>query len=89
MLRRIYSLFLLLATPLIPLRLLLRGFRQRGYWQNVGVRWGRYAQGRLGDVQALCGAGEAAPVDDLHEVLELADFHRSAARGSERVRERP
>lgn len=44
MLRIIYSLILVLATPLIFLRLLVRGFRQRGYWQNMGERWGRFAQ---------------------------------------------
>ena len=47
MLRLTYSLLLLLATPLILLRLLARGLRQRGYWQNVGERWGRYSQGAL------------------------------------------
>jgi len=47
MLRLFYSLLLLLATPLILLRLLVRGLRQRGYWQNVGERWGRYAPDRL------------------------------------------
>jgi len=47
MLRRIYSLLLFMATPLILLRLLGRGLRQRGYWQHVGERWGRYPQDPL------------------------------------------
>ena len=47
MLRLIYSLLLFLASPLILLRLLVRGLRQRGYWQNVGERWGRYSHGPL------------------------------------------
>jgi len=49
MLRFAYSLLLLLATPLILLRLFGRGFRQRGYWQFVGERWGSYSQGPLRD----------------------------------------
>lgn len=44
MLRLAYSLLLLLLIPLILLRLLVRGFRQRGYWENIGERWGRYSQ---------------------------------------------
>lgn len=39
-----YSLLLLLATPLILVRLLARGFRQRGYWHHIGERWGVYDQ---------------------------------------------
>ncbi|MEO8101056.1 MAG: 3-deoxy-D-manno-octulosonic acid transferase [Betaproteobacteria bacterium] len=42
MLRLAYSLLLFLSVPLIMLRLLARGFRQRGYWQNVGERFGSY-----------------------------------------------
>lgn len=38
--RLAYSLTLLLASPLILLRLLWRGFLQRGYWKNIGERWG-------------------------------------------------
>ncbi len=43
MLRTLYSLLLFLAIPLILVRLLWRGFRQRGYWQNVGERWGNFS----------------------------------------------
>ena len=42
--RRLYSLLLLLAMPLILLRLVWRGFRQREYWQQWGERFARYAQ---------------------------------------------
>lgn len=49
MLRRFYSLMLFLAIPLILLRLLGRGLRQRGYWQHVGERWGRYSRRPLHD----------------------------------------
>ena len=34
----LYRLVLLLAAPLIPLRLLWRGWRERGYWQHWGER---------------------------------------------------
>ena len=47
LLRLIYSLLLLLLTPPIFLRLLVRGLRQRGYWQNVGERCGQYPQDPL------------------------------------------
>ena len=36
----LYRLALLLAAPLIPLRLLWRGRRERGYWQHWGERLG-------------------------------------------------
>ena len=42
--RRVYSLLLLLAMPLILLRLLWRGFRQREYWRNWDERFAKYAQ---------------------------------------------
>lgn len=38
--RLFYQLILLLALPLIPLRLLWRGMKQPGYLQNVGERFG-------------------------------------------------
>jgi 3-deoxy-D-manno-octulosonic-acid transferase len=37
----LYRLALLLAAPLIPLRLLWRGRRERGYWQHWGERLAR------------------------------------------------
>jgi len=40
--RLFYQLLLLLALPLIPLRLLWRGIKQPGYLQNVGERFGWY-----------------------------------------------
>ena len=43
MLRLAYSLVFLLATPLIVLRLLWRGIRQRGYWHHWGERWAVYS----------------------------------------------
>lgn len=38
--RLFYSLLLWLALPFIPLRLFVRGFRERGYWRNVDERFG-------------------------------------------------
>lgn len=38
----LYQLLLLLVLPFIPLRLLLRGMKERGYWQHVGERFGFY-----------------------------------------------
>ncbi len=40
--RLVYQLLLLLALPLIPLRLLWRGMKQPGYLQHVGERFGWY-----------------------------------------------
>ena len=42
MLRAIYSVLLLLATPLVLLRLIWRGRRQRGYWQHWAERFGHH-----------------------------------------------
>jgi 3-deoxy-D-manno-octulosonic-acid transferase len=42
MLRAIYSALLLLATPVILLRLIWRGGRQRGYWQHWAERFGHH-----------------------------------------------
>lgn len=41
-LRAIYSALLLLATPVMLLRLVWRGWRQRGYWQHWGERFGHH-----------------------------------------------
>ncbi|MFO7542187.1 MAG: lipid IV(A) 3-deoxy-D-manno-octulosonic acid transferase [Thiobacillus sp.] len=38
--RALYQLLLWLALPVIPLRLLLRGFKERGYWRHVPERFG-------------------------------------------------
>lgn len=38
--RALYQLLLWLALPLIPLRLLLRGFKERGYWHHIPERFG-------------------------------------------------
>ena len=38
--RALYQLLLWLTLPLIPLRLLLRGFRERGYWRHIPERFG-------------------------------------------------
>lgn len=38
--RLFYQLLLWLALPFIPLRLLLRGFKEHGYWRHVGERFG-------------------------------------------------
>jgi 3-deoxy-D-manno-octulosonic-acid transferase len=42
MFRFLYSFLLMAVTPLILLRLLWRGFRQLGYWQHLGERFGHY-----------------------------------------------
>lgn len=39
-----YALALLLAFPYLLMHLLVRGWRQRGYWQNIGERFGYYRQ---------------------------------------------
>jgi 3-deoxy-D-manno-octulosonic-acid transferase len=38
--RLLYAVLLWLALPFIPLRLFLRGLKERGYWRNVGERFG-------------------------------------------------
>jgi 3-deoxy-D-manno-octulosonic-acid transferase len=38
--RLLYQILLWLALPFIPLRLLFRGLKERGYWQHVGERFG-------------------------------------------------
>jgi len=38
--RALYQLLLWLALPLIPLRLLLRGLKERGYWHHIPERFG-------------------------------------------------
>ncbi len=45
--RTLYSLLLLLAMPLVFVRLFVRGFRQPGYWRNIGERLGVYPQQAL------------------------------------------
>lgn len=47
MLRFFYTLLLLAATPLILLRLWLRGRREPGYRQHIGERFGDFAQEKL------------------------------------------
>src|SRR5574340_1141966 len=38
--RALYQLLLWLALPWIPLRLLVRGFKERGYWRHIPERFG-------------------------------------------------
>ncbi|MBT9566975.1 MAG: lipid IV(A) 3-deoxy-D-manno-octulosonic acid transferase [Thiobacillus sp.] len=38
--RALYQFLIALALPVIPLRLLMRGFKERGYWQHVPERFG-------------------------------------------------
>ncbi len=38
--RLLYALLLWLALPFIPLRLLVRGLKERGYWRNAAERFG-------------------------------------------------
>jgi 3-deoxy-D-manno-octulosonic-acid transferase len=49
MLRFFYTLLLLAATPLILLRLWLRGRHEPGYRQNIGERFGDFTQTKLRD----------------------------------------
>jgi 3-deoxy-D-manno-octulosonic-acid transferase len=49
MLRFIYTLLLLVASPLILLRLWLRGRREPGYRQHIGERFGEFTQAKLRD----------------------------------------
>ena len=36
----VYFLLLWLVLPLIPLRLFVRGLKERGYWRNLPERFG-------------------------------------------------
>lgn len=47
MLRFLYTILLLAATPLILLRLWLRGRREPGYQQHIGERFGEFPQEKL------------------------------------------
>jgi 3-deoxy-D-manno-octulosonic-acid transferase len=38
--RSLYQMLLWFALPFIPLRLLVRGFKEQGYWRHVGERFG-------------------------------------------------
>lgn len=38
--RLLYALLLWLALPVIPLRLFVRGLKERGYWRDIGERFG-------------------------------------------------
>lgn len=49
MLRFFYTFLLLAATPLILLRLWLRGRREPGYRQHIGERFGDFTQAKLHD----------------------------------------
>lgn len=49
MLRFFYTLLLILATPLILLRVWLRGRREPGYRQHIGERFGDFTQATLRD----------------------------------------
>ena len=73
MLRLAYSLLLLLAVPLILLRLMARGLRQRGYWQNSGERFGRYSQAPLHDSLWI----HAVSVGEMRATQPLIDRLRS------------
>ncbi len=73
MLRFTYSLLLFLAIPPILLRLLIRGLRQHGYWQNIGERWGRYGQATLRDSLWI----HAVSVGEMRAAQPLIDRLRS------------
>lgn len=67
MLRALYSLLLFLAVPLILVRLLWRGIRQRGYWQNIAERWGRFS----GDGHSGCIWVHAVSVGEMRAAQPL------------------
>lgn len=72
----LYQLLLLLALPLIPLRLLWRGMKQPGYLQHVGERFGWYdpvlARGRpLVWVHAV-SVGEVRGAQPLIEAVKAS-----------------
>ncbi len=72
MLRRLYSLFLYLITPLIWLRLLWRARKQPDYLRNLGERYGFYDQvvsGPLIWVHAV-SVGETRAAQPLIEALQ-------------------
>jgi 3-deoxy-D-manno-octulosonic-acid transferase len=72
--RYIYTGLFYLALPLILARLLLRGFRDRGYWSRWGERFGRVEAGpdvvwfhavSVGEVQAAAPLVEALMPDNV------------------------
>ncbi|HEX4332891.1 MAG TPA: lipid IV(A) 3-deoxy-D-manno-octulosonic acid transferase [Usitatibacter sp.] len=71
MIRALYALAWLIATPLVLLRLAWRGRRQRGYLENVGERFGLYRGGARGPyvwVHAV-SVGETRAAAPLVEAL--------------------
>lgn len=66
--RLVYRALLWLALPFIPLRLLLRGFKERGYWRHVPERFGycRPMSGRPVWIHAV-SVGEARAAAPLVE----------------------
>ncbi len=68
----LYRLALLLAAPLIPLRLLWRGQRERGYWQHWGERLG------LGAAPAGALWIHAVSVGEMRAAQPLIDALRDA-----------
>ena len=71
MIRALYALAWIVATPLVVLRLAWRGRRQRGYLENVGQRFGSYREPARGPyvwVHAV-SVGETRAAAPLVEAL--------------------
>lgn len=79
MLRFIYTLLLLAATPLILLRLWRRGRHEPGYRQHIGERFGDFAQEKLRDsiwIHAV-SVGETRAAASLVAALRIRFPQRS------------
>jgi 3-deoxy-D-manno-octulosonic-acid transferase len=66
--RRLYTLGLWLAAPLVLLRLALRSRRQPGYLDHLGERFGRYPAPDAGSLPAVAGSEGRPPLYWLHAV---------------------
>lgn len=64
--RALYQILLWLALPFIPLRLLVRGLKESGYWQHVAERFGGGEFSRQGAVWIhAVSVGEARAAEPL------------------------
>ena len=91
--RLIYSLLLYLLTPVVLLRLLWRGFAQRGYWQRLGERFGFVADQPAGVAVWVHAVSVGESLAAMPLVRRLLDEHpgkvlvtTTTPTGSERVR---
>lgn len=70
MLRGVYTILLYLALPFVLVRLVLRGFRNKGYWSRWGERFGRVAVEPGGIWFHAVSVGEVQAAAPLIETLK-------------------